>query len=374
VRIDATAPVNTTPAASSGWRKTAYSVVISGDDGDGSGVDVIERTVDGGAVSHDPNVTISGDGVHTLRSRIVDEVGHASAWREDVIRIDSGAPQAALTCSSAADAWSRGPATCSVAVDGGLSGVGSATLSGADGGTASVTNGSTVTVSADGAHQLRLEAADGAGNAAAAEAVVIVDQTAPAAGLSCVATDGKYSCRADASDATSGLAALGWSVDGGGFTSVAAGASFTVAKGKIALRAVDAAGNETVTAPVTLAAVAPNVKVRISTVPVYLAGHKDADSMLGGLKAVRSATGTVSLDLRPLAVGRGTYRVELRLKAGKRSKLVKKTYKVGGTGALPRLGASLSRATKTCRITLTVRKKAGSRWRTHATARVVLKK
>ena len=96
--------------------------------------------------------------------------------------------------------------------------------------------------------------------------------------------------------------------------------------------------------------------------------------MLGGLNAARSANGTVSLDLRPLAVGRGTYRVELKLKAGKRSKSVKRTYKVGSTGALPRISASLSRATDTCKITLTVRKKAGKRWRKHAATRLVLKK
>lgn len=373
VKIDATAPVNSTPASPSGWRNGAYSAVIAGNDGAGSGIDRIERTIDGGAVSNDPNVTITGDGVHTLRSRIVDEVGHASVWREDVIRIDSAAPQAALSCSSAADAWSRGPVTCSVTADGGLSGLGSATLAGADGGTTAVGNGATATVSSDGGHLLRLEAVDGAGNSAAAEAYVIVDRTAPAAGVSCAAADGKYTCRADASDATSGLAELGWSVDGGAYTPVAPGASFKVAKGKLRLRAVDAAGNETIS-EVTLAAVPVGAKVRISNVPVYLAGRDDTQSMLGGLNAARSANGTVSLDMGPLAVGRGTYRVELRLKAGKRSKLVKRTYKVGRTGALPRLSASLSRATQTCRITLTVRKKAGGRWRKHAASRLVLKK
>ena len=92
VRIDATVPVNTTPAPAAGWRKTAYTVVVAGEDGDGSGVDTIERTIDGGTVSNDENVTISGNGVHVLRTRIVDNVGHASAWREDTIRIDGVDP------------------------------------------------------------------------------------------------------------------------------------------------------------------------------------------------------------------------------------------------------------------------------------------
>jgi hypothetical protein len=202
---------------------------------------------------------------------------------------------------------------------------------------------------------------------------VIVDQTAPAAALSCAAADGKYTCRADASDATSGLASLGWSVDGGAFTPIAPGTSFGVAKGKIRLRATDSAGHETIS-EVTLAAVPVGARVRISNVPVYLAGRKDTQGMLGGLNAARSANGTVSLDMGPLAVARGTYRVEVKLKAGKRSKRVKRTFKVGRGGGLPRLSASLARATETCRITLTVRKKAGKRWRKHAGTRLVLKK
>ncbi len=264
--------------------------------------------------------------------------------------------------------------SCSVTADGGLSGLGSATLAGADGGTASVANGAVATVSADGAHTLHLDTVDGAGNAAAADAVVHVDRTAPAAGLSCAAADGKYTCRADASDGTSGLAAFGWSLDGGEFETIAAGGSFTVAKGQVRLRAVDVAGNETITDPVTLAAIAKTVKVRISSVPVYLKGHKDADSMVGALNAVRSARGTVSVDLRPLAVGRGKYRVELSLKSGKHSKRFKRTYKVGRTGALPRISASLSKATAKTTITLTVRKQSGTHWRKHAGTRVVLAK
>jgi hypothetical protein len=374
VRIDGTAPENTTTAAPTGWRKTPYTVEVTGDDGAGSGVDYIERTIDAGAVSTDPNVTITGDGEHTLRTRIVDLVGHTSDWREEIIKIDTAAPTAGLACSSAADAWSQAVASCTVTANGGLSGLGSATVAGADGGTAAVTNGVAVTVSADGTHTVRLDVVDGAGNAAAATAVVNVDRTAPVAGLSCAAADGKYTCQVDASDGTSGLAYLGWSVDGGAYETIGAGGSFTVAHGDITLHAVDVAGNATVTAPVTLAAIPKNVKVRISSVPVYLKGHKDADSMLGALNAVRSPSGTVSLDLRPLAVGRGSYRVEIRLKSGKHSKRFNRTYKVGRTGALPRISTSLSKATEKTTITLTVRKKSGTRWSKYAGTRLVLKK
>jgi hypothetical protein len=372
VKIDTAAPVNTTPAAPAGWRATPYSVVIAGDDDAGSGLDVIERTIDGGAVSNDPNVTIAGDGVHTLRSRILDSVGHASEWREDVIRIDTAAPTAGLSCSS--DTWSATPVSCTVDADGGPSGLGSLTLAGADGGTASVVSGAVATVSADGRHVLRLDAVDGAGNSAAAEAVVHVDGTAPEASLSCTAAGGKHTCTATASDATSGLAAVGYSVDGGSLRTIAAGATFTVSKGKVQLRAADAAGNVNVTAPLTLAAIPEGATVRITSVPVYLKGRKKTENMLGALNAVRSENGTVSLDLRPLAVGRGRYRVEISLESGKRSRKVKREYKVGSTGTLPRMSASLSRAVEKTTVKLTVRKRVGGHWRSHASTKLVLPK
>ena len=42
----------------------------------------------------------------------------------------------------------------------------------------------------------------------------------------------------------------------------------------------------------------------------------------GAMLAARSANGTVSVDLRPLAVGRGTYKVKLVLRAGKKRLLI----------------------------------------------------
>ena len=114
--------------------------------------------------------------------------------------------------------------------------------------------------------------------------------------------------------------------------------------------------------------------VRIVSAPVYLRGRKTTDNMVGALHAVRSATGTVSLDLRPLAVGRGRYRVEIALKSGKRSRKVKRDFKVGRTGALPRMSASLSRAVERTTVTLTVRKHVGGHWRRHAGTKLVLAK
>ena len=111
---------------------------------------------------------------------------------------------------------------------------------------------------------------------------------------------------------------------------------------------------------------------RTKTVPVHLAGHSDVASLVGALRAARAQDGTVSVDLRPLAVGRGRFRVDLRVKAGSRSRRVARTYRVGRLGTLPRIGAKLTGASARSTVTLTVKRRVGRRWRDHATARVVL--
>ena len=82
----------------------------------------------------------------------------------------------------------------------------------------------------------------------------------------------------------------------------------------------------------------------------------------------------MSVDLRPLAVGRGRFKVEIAFKAGKRAKRFTRAYTVGGGGTLPRIAASLADATERCTVTLTVRKRSGSRWRRYAGTRLVLAK
>ena len=375
VRIDATAPENTTPAPAAGWRKTPYTVVVSGDDGAGSGVDRIERTVDGGAASGDENVTITGDGVHILRTRIVDLVGHASVWRQDTIRIDSKAPTASLACNGGTKGWSRSAVTCTVGANGGPSGLSALKLSRNGAAAQAIASGKSVGLGT-GVHTLALAATDGAGNQGSAAAKVYVDATAPTAGLTCTPVGAKHSCRVDAADTTSGLDAVSWNVDGGAWTGIAAGGTFTVTEGKVAVRAVDVAGNAIVTAAASLTAPqdSSDATVKISSAPVYLAGERDAGGLVGALDAARSANGTVSLDLRPLAVGRGRYKVQVRMKAGKRRKTFKRAYKVGRGGTLPRLATSLSRADRRCTIKLVVRKRAGRKWRRYATTRLVLPK
>jgi hypothetical protein len=256
---------------------------------------------------------------------------------------------------------------CTPTVAGGPSGLASLKLSRNGAAATAVTAGAPVTLAADGVHALRLLAADGAGNTAAATATVRVDRTPPVATLACV--DG-YTCRAIASDAASGVAAVAYSVGGGAWRPVAAGGSFAVAHGSVRLRTADVAGNVRVTAPTVLAD-RTSAEPANSTVPVHLTGRSNVASLIGALQAARSENGTVSVDLRPLAVGRGRFRVDLRVRAGSRSRRVARTYTVGRLGTLPRIQANLSHATARTTVTLTVKRRAGKRWRRHAGARVV---
>jgi hypothetical protein len=376
VRVDVTAPANDTPAAPAGWRSTPYSVHVEGSD-TGSGVDTIERKIDGGAVSTDPDVTISGDGVHTLETRVVDLVGHASDWRSETISIDSAAPAtAALTCPAG---WSRGVAYCTATATDALSGIASLTAS-RDGGAYAAVTGGRVPVTTDGSHTIVLKASDAAGNLKTATAHVKVDRTLPAAALTCAAasTPTGYTCRASGSDATSGLSSLTYSLNGRAFAAVPAGGAFAVASGTVVVRALDAAGNQTLTRTLTLPVrtkpvVQDPVTMRTATVAVYVGKH-DPDNMVGGMRAARSANGTVSADTGPLAVGRGRFRVEIVIKSGKRSRKIKKTYKVGRDGTLPRVAGSLSGATGKTTVTVTVGKRVGGKWRRLANGKAVLAK
>jgi Bacterial Ig-like domain len=379
VRVDVTNPVNDTPAAPTDWRSTDYAVHVAGSDGAGSGVAGVEVTIDGGLLSTDPDVTVTGDGEHTLETRIVDNVGHKSDPRVETIKIDSADPTASVTCPAG---WNAHAVSCTTTADGGPSGIADLTAS-VDGGAFAVVTGNAVPVSTNGDHTVTLKAVDGAGNeTTSAAAHVKIDRTLPHATLSCAAasTPTGYVCRAAGSDALSGLASLTYSPNGAAWRAVPAGGAISVAYGTIRVRALDVAGNQYLTSTVTLVQrkpPAPPVKpptMRSSSVPVYLGGSTDDDSMIGAMLAARSANGTVSVDLRPLAVGRGTYKVTIVLSAGKAKRTVSKTYKVKRGDALRRISASLAGAADQATVALTVKKKHGRTWRKYASAKVVLAK
>jgi len=219
---------------------------------------------------------------------------------------------------------------------------------------------------------LDAHAVDGAGNQARAQATVWVDRSAPHVELSCAAADQGYTCRAGASDAVSGVASIAYSVDGAPWAAVGDDGSFRVPDGSVRARAVDVAGNHAESTALSLAGRAAPRGARTASLPVYLRGRRSSSNMIGAMHATRTETGDVLVDLRPLAVGRGRYRVVLTVKAGKRTRRVRRTRVVAKGGALPRVKATLAKAAGRATVSLTIRKRTGGAWRRHAGARLVI--
>lgn len=374
LRVDTVAPVDTTTLPGSAWSADALEVALTGTD-DASGV-TMQWRLDGGDPEPGDTAVVDADGERLLEVRAVDGAGNATPWQGATVRVDTTAP---LNDTPAAPSgWLTGPYTVELAGSDGAGSGADRIEHTVDGGATSLD--ATATVTGDGVHALASRVVDAVGRASAWRTDTIrIDSVAPTASLTCSPAGLEYTCRADAADGTSGLAIVAYSVDGGGWTGVAPGASFAVAHGSVRLRAVDAAGHETVTAPVALAQrtrpapPAPTpATARAKTVPVHLAGRSDVASLVGALRAARGQDGTVSVDLRPLAVGRGRFRVGLGVKSGARTRRLARTYTVRRLGTLPRVRSRLAGATARTTVKLTVERRVRGRWRSHAAARLVL--
>jgi hypothetical protein len=368
VNIDVTPPTNTTPTPPAPWQRNSYTVTIGGTDS-ASGVKQVEWKVDGGGVSTTPNVTIGGKGLHKLESRIIDKADNASTWRTDMIGIDPDAPTLSVDCGTSE--WRASPATCSVAADNGPAGRKALTVA---------RNGVAQDVGADGVYRvdddgewlLTIEAMDGADNYGVTHALVRVDRTKPTVSVNCRPDSGTaYVCTASAADAGSGVAGLSYSVDGGRAQPIAVGAAFTVAKGTLVVSASDRAGNATSAAPLKLANrvppappapnTTPNARSRTGTV-VLVHGGSVQSRMVGELALASMPTAT-NVDVRPLTLGKGRFRLELVVKAGKDSKTVRKT--VTTRAYTPRLQTGLGGAGRVS-AKLTVLRSSHGRWISHA--------
>ncbi len=100
VKLDAGLPTNTTPTVPAGWRNTPYTVTLNGTDG-GSDVASVNYRIElegqpaGAELEGTRNVTqvnINTDGTHTLSTRVRDNAGNYSTWRDETVRIDRVLP------------------------------------------------------------------------------------------------------------------------------------------------------------------------------------------------------------------------------------------------------------------------------------------
>ncbi len=117
-----------------------------------------------------------------------------------------------------------------------------------------------VDVNGDGSHSVDCRAEDNAGNTAIWSQTVKIDATAPALAPAATAAPngqngwytGSVTLRANAADATSGLATVQYQVDGGGWQSGATVNLTTDGVHTVVFKAKDMAGNTTTSQPVTV--------------------------------------------------------------------------------------------------------------------------
>ncbi len=245
--VDSVAPTLTLTIPSSNgsndWNKTGpVAATVSATDAT-SGVAGVD--INGGGASF----TASSDGVYTLTATATDKAGNTSTT-SGTIKLDTIPPD--LSVSPAApdgeNGWYVSPALVTSTDSDATSGVANTQVQ-VDGGPWQ--DGTSVNVETDGTHTLVFLATDVAGNTTtSAPVTVMVDRTAPVPDFAMDPTspngaNGWYNLpvtvTADSSDATSGVASQGVSLDGSIWTpslTISSNGTYTVQ-----VRATDQAGN-----------------------------------------------------------------------------------------------------------------------------------
>ncbi len=302
VLVDTTPPVTVAAlsgtAGLNGWYTSAVQVTLTATD-DLTGVAGTLYSVDGGAPQvYSTPFGVSADGAHNVTYASVDGGGNVETPKWVTFKIDASAPTTAISLAGTAGTSPWYTSSVSVTLTATDTGSGVAqTDYRVDGGAWQVYTAA-FTVSGDGYHNVSYYSVNAAGDAEATSTRSIqIDATPPSASASVAGTaggDGWYvsagTVTLTASDATSGVVAILYSIDGGA-SDVYRG-PFTVSDGvhTISYRALDGAGNlaaaqtltvKVDTTPPILTSLAPSGRVTTSTVTVTWASI-DADSGIAG--------------------------------------------------------------------------------------------
>jgi hypothetical protein len=216
VKIDTALPVDTT-APPAGWQTSTVAITVQGSDA-GSGVAFVEWSLDGPTVhtvaASSIVVNVSGDGQHTLKTRVTDALGHQTGWKSHAVLVDMTAPTNATEVLPSV--WHSGRVPLELKATDGVSGMFAMQweLDGAPAATEPV--GTVVAVTGDGTHTLRTRAVDVARNASGwATQTIKIDSvkptdttTVPAA----VAYGTKITI--SGSDSLAGIDSVEWELDG----------------------------------------------------------------------------------------------------------------------------------------------------------------
>src|SRR5271157_728226 len=276
VKMDHTAPVFSPTlsgtAGSAGWYRSAVTVASGAADAT-SGLADVSYVVDGGAAAPGKSVSVSGDGSHTVSFQATDRAGNSSASGTVSFREDTVPPSLSLDIPSpnGSNGWDSSPVTVSASATDATSGVASVSING---------GGRSLTISSDGTHTITAVARDNAGNTSTSSGTVKMDRTPPVFAPSLSGTLGaggwytsSVTVGAGAKDATSGLATVQVSLDGGtpysgNSVSVSGDGTHTVF-----FDAQDVAGNSPTSGILT---------VRVDTTPPVLTVHSPPVNGEGG--------------------------------------------------------------------------------------------
>ncbi len=226
--IDSTVPT-TSSNVQSGWYTTSPVHLTLNATGGPSGIAVTFWSVDGTSWVSGKNVTISGDGIHSLSFYSVSGAGLVEPTQVQTVKISSAAPTVQFDLSGPLGnkGWFTGPATVNLTASSSASGTATIEYQ-VNGGNWTLYSGPFL-VGANGVSTLSAKATSNAGvTGPVATFQVSVDSIHPSTTsnvLSSWYTSSPVSLTLNTSGGPSGVAATYWSVDGGNWQ---AGTSVTV--------------------------------------------------------------------------------------------------------------------------------------------------
>jgi hypothetical protein len=225
VNLDLTAPITTAGGLSpdTAWQDHAQSVMLSADDGSGSGVAATYYCIDGGDhQTYTGPFQVSGEGVHKVTYWSTDAAGDTEGSHDGYVDIDSSGPRTTATgVDATGDLRVAHAQTVTLSADDGAGSGVAAIFYTLDGG-AKQTYGGPFQITAEGSHTVTYWATDKAGNAGPSGlGSVIIDTTAPVTTASGLAAGGHTGWVHGAQTVTlsaldgGGVGAIYYTVDGG---------------------------------------------------------------------------------------------------------------------------------------------------------------
>src|SRR5436309_8947444 len=234
-------------AGANGWYVGPVLVSIEASDGM-TGATISYRLDGGDWIEYRGSFVVSGDGGHTVEYNAVDGVGNSFGGSASV-SIDGTAPHSVLSADGLCGRHGWFVSEVGLTIDSVDAASGVAQIQGSIDGGAPIRYTSAISLG-DGIHTIVYAATDAAGNLEPLQsAIVSVDSTAPRSTISLFGTAGDHgwyrssvvaSLRSE--DATSGIASLGYRLDGGGWVSYDGAIAMTSGSHTIQFAASDVAG------------------------------------------------------------------------------------------------------------------------------------